>query len=143
MPHPAPDGPVLLYDGTCGFCAESVQLVLTHDRKRSLRFAALDSAFGRGVLQRHPELADVDSVLWVQPTGGPSPSEIVHSRSAAALEVASYLGGIWRLAALGRVIPASVRDAAYRFIARHRHRLTRGGRRCFVPTQEAGARFLE
>ena len=39
--------PVLLYDGTCGFCAESVQLVLRHDRRGALQFAALDSSFGR------------------------------------------------------------------------------------------------
>ena len=35
------DHPILLYDGTCGFCAESLQLVLRHDRRRTLRFAAL------------------------------------------------------------------------------------------------------
>ena len=51
--------PVLLYDGTCGFCAESVQLVLRHDRRGALQFAALDSSFGRAVLARHPEIAAV------------------------------------------------------------------------------------
>ena len=143
MPQPPPDGPVLLYDGTCGFCAESVQYVLKHDRKRSLRFAALDSAFGGGVLRRHPELAEVDSVLWVQPANRASPSERVYARSAAALEVLRYLGGIWWLAAVVRVIPTTVRDAAYLFIARHRHHLTRGGQQCFVPTEEERARFLQ
>ena len=33
---------LLLYDGTCGFCAQSVQFVLRHDRKRrTLRFSSL------------------------------------------------------------------------------------------------------
>jgi hypothetical protein len=63
----AESSPVLLYDGTCGFCAESVQLVLRHDRRRTLRFAALQGAFGVDVRARHPELARVDSVVWVDP----------------------------------------------------------------------------
>ena len=38
-------GPVLLYDGDCGFCAESVQLVLRHERRRRVRFAPLQGVF--------------------------------------------------------------------------------------------------
>ena len=135
-------GPVLLYDGTCGFCAESVQFVLKHDHKESLRFAALDSSFGRAVLERHPEIAGVDSLLWVVPARDDTSPEIVHTRSAAALDVASYLGGIWRLAMLARLVPRPLRDAAYRFVATHRHQLTRVGRLCFVPTTSQRARFL-
>ena len=60
---------VLLYDGTCGFCADSVQLVLRHDRRRTLRFASLQGAFGTAVRARHPELARADTVVWVDPAG--------------------------------------------------------------------------
>lgn len=135
-------GPVLLYDGTCGFCAGSVQFVLKHDRRRTLRFAALDSAYGREILERHPEIAGIDSVLWVEPPDAPDSSEVVFVRSLAALEVARYLGGVWRAAALARVIPGPLRDAVYRVVARHRHRLSRGGPACFVPASEERARFL-
>ena len=93
--------PVLLYDGTCGFCAESVQLVLRHDRRRTLRFAALQGAFGRTVRARHPELEGVDSVVWVEPPAEGRP-EAVLVRSDAALRVARYLGGPFHLARLAR-----------------------------------------
>ena len=97
-PMTAPDesiaGPVLLYDGTCGFCAESVQFVLKHDRRGQLRFAALDSAYGRSVLDRHPELHGFDSVLFVEPAMNGRP-ESVAAHSSAALRVAEYLGGRW------------------------------------------------
>ncbi|HEU5358273.1 MAG TPA: DCC1-like thiol-disulfide oxidoreductase family protein, partial [Gemmatimonadales bacterium] len=62
-------------------------------------------------------------------------------RSDAVLATAAYLGGLWRLAAAGAIIPAGWRDAMYDVVARHRHRL--GGRRCAVPTQDAVARFLD
>lgn len=135
-------GPVLLYDGTCGFCADSVQLVLRHDRKGTLKFAALESPFGRAVRDRHPELAQVDSVVWYDPPDGGT-GERVLTRSTAALRVARYLGGKWRLLTLARLIPSGIRDRAYDLVARHRHQLSRGGPQCLVPTPEQRARFLQ
>jgi predicted DCC family thiol-disulfide oxidoreductase YuxK len=133
--------PVLLYDGTCGFCAESVQLVLKHDRTKVLRFAALDSDFGRAVLQRHPELAGIDSVLWVEPSAERTGPERILTQSTAALRVAAYLGGAWRLATVAALVPRGLRDALYRLVAKHRHRLP-GGRQCLVPSVEERTRFL-
>jgi len=133
--------PVLLYDGTCGFCAESVQLVLRHDRRGTLHFAALDSAFGRALLARHPEVARVDSMVWYEPAAG-GDGERLLTRSAAGLRVARYLGGVWHLAAVARLIPRFIRDSLYDLLARHRHQLTRGGRQCLVPSPEQRARFL-
>ena len=141
----APDesiaGPVLLYDGTCGFFAESVQFVLRHDRRGLLRFAALDSAFGRAVLARHPEVREFDSVLFVEPAMNGAP-ERVAAHSSAALRVAEYLGGRWGLFRVARVIPSPIRDAVYRLVARHRHRLSAHGPQCVVPTAQDRARFL-
>jgi predicted DCC family thiol-disulfide oxidoreductase YuxK len=136
-----PPGPVLLYDGTCGFCADSVQLVLRHDRRGILRFAALDGVFGQAVRARHPELAQVDSVVWYEPARAGA-SERILTRSAAALQVARYLGGAWRFAAPARLIPRVFRDALYDLVARHRHSLGGGAQRCLVPSPDQRARFL-
>lgn len=134
-------GPLLLYDGTCGFCAASVRFILRHERQHSVFFASLQGALGSEVRSRHPELHEVDSMVWVEPSGaGP---EQVLVRSAAALRVANYLGGSWRLATLGRLLPASVRDRVYDWIARHRHGLTRTGAWCLVPSREQQSRFLD
>jgi len=137
-----PDGPVLLYDGTCGFCAQSVQFVLKRDRKRDLRFAPLQGVFAHGVLVRHPELVDVDSIVWVEATSGDARRETVLTQSAAAIRIAAYLGGRWRIAMLATLVPGPLRDAVYRLVAKHRHRLTRGGPECLVPTPEQRTRFL-
>src|SRR5260370_34879595 len=59
-------GPVLLYDGVCGLCNASVSMVLRHDRQGTLRFAALQSSYGEAVKARHPELASVDSIVFVE-----------------------------------------------------------------------------
>ena len=133
--------PILLYDGSCGFCAASVQFVLRHDRTGTLRFAPLDGPIGREIVRRHPEIASVDSAVWVEPAVAAA-AETVLTRSAAALRVARYLGGVWRLAALARIVPRAWRDAAYGVVARHRHRLARGEPQCLEPTPEQQNRFV-
>ena len=134
------NGPVLLYDGTCGFCAQSVQFVLSHEREHSLRFAALDSDFARDILTRHPHVQGTDSVVWVEPGDAPGMTGLLLTRSDAAIRVAWYIGGPWRAFEVARIVPRPIRDAVYRVIARHRHRI--GGTRCFVPGDKERSRFL-
>jgi predicted DCC family thiol-disulfide oxidoreductase YuxK len=135
---------LLLYDGSCGFCARSVQFVLRHEStRRTLCFAALDSGIGLEVRARHPSIEGVDSVVWVEPAETTG-DERVLVRSAAVLCVLRYLGGVWRvLAGLAAIVPRSLSDWAYDFIARHRHQLTRGGPACLVPTPDQRARFID
>jgi predicted DCC family thiol-disulfide oxidoreductase YuxK len=139
--HVQAEGPVLLYDGLCGFCNGTVQFVLPRDRRGVLRFATLQGDFGRAVVERHPELAGVDSLILVERgTGG---AEVVYVRSAGALRVAHHLGGAWRLAGLLQIVPRVVRDGAYDAFARVRYRLFGRYDACPLPSPEQRARFLE
>ena len=135
---------MLLYDGTCGFCAESVQFVLRHDRaRRTLRFASLQGATGSEVRVRHPELEAVDSVIWLESTAADG-RDLVLVRSTAALRVLRYLGGAWRILGwLGTVVPRPIRDAVYDLVARHRHMLVRGAPVCVIPTSDQRERFMD
>jgi predicted DCC family thiol-disulfide oxidoreductase YuxK len=135
--------PILLFDGTCGFCARSVQFVLARERRRrTLRFASLQSPTGLAARQRHPELASVDSVIWLEP-GGSDRGERVLVRSNAALEIMRYLGGGWSaLATIGGIVPRFVRDRVYDLIARHRHELDDAAS-CLLPSPEQRARFID
>jgi predicted DCC family thiol-disulfide oxidoreductase YuxK len=136
-----PAGPVLLYDGACGLCGATVRFVLRHERRRTLRFAALGGRYARGVVARHPGLDGTDSVVWVDPATGIRPERVL-LRSAAALRVAGYLGGAWRLLRVVWLVPRPLRDAAYDLVARHRHRLSAAGA-CVVPGPEERSRFLD
>jgi predicted DCC family thiol-disulfide oxidoreductase YuxK len=135
--------PILFYDGTCGFCATTVQFILKHERQRqSLRFATLQGPLAAEIKTRHPRLATIDSVVWYQPAEGTA-QERVLVRSSAGLAVARYLGGIWKfLAVLGWCVPKPLRDIAYRLIAKHRHKLVRNPT-CLLPTPEQRARFID
>jgi predicted DCC family thiol-disulfide oxidoreductase YuxK len=133
-------GPVLLYDGICGFCNSAVQTILRLDRRETMRFAALDSDFAREVIARHPILAGVDSVVYVDNPG--APDERVTIRSAAALRVVEYLGGPWRTLKVAGLIPTPLRDRLYDGFARIRYRVFGTHDTCPIPAPEVRARFM-
>jgi predicted DCC family thiol-disulfide oxidoreductase YuxK len=81
-------------------------------------------------------------MIWVEAAGAAA-QERVFVRSAAALRVARYLGGMWTFALAAWLVPRTLRDAAYDVLARHRHRLPGAADACFVPAPEERARFLD
>jgi predicted DCC family thiol-disulfide oxidoreductase YuxK len=132
--------PVLLYDGVCGFCNKTVQFLLERDRRGAMRFAALQSGYGREVVARHPELKGVDSVVFVEKADG---GERVYARSDAALKVAAYLGGLWKIFLSAYVAPRPLRDYLYDLFARNRYRFFGKYDQCMLPPAEARARFID
>lgn len=133
--------PVLLYDGVCGVCNRSVRTILRFDPTGPLRFAALGSVFAKAIIDRHPEIGNVDSVVFVDDPG--RPSERVAVRSAAVLRVADYLGGPWRLLNAARIIPTPLRDRLYDSFAAIRYRAFGKYDSCPLPAPEVRARFLQ
>jgi len=131
------DGPILLYDGSCGVCSRAVQWVLAHERSHSLRFAPIESAVGSELRALAGIAADVDSMLWTELREGRVRADI---RSSAMLRVLGYVGGPWRCLTALRVVPAFLRDAGYRIFAKWRYRLR--AQSCLVPTAQERARFL-
>ena len=135
-----PGSPVLLYDGVCGFCNNAVQFILRHESRHTLRFAAIQGKYAATLSARHPEVGDVDSVVWVE---GDSAAERVYIRSNAGFRVASYLGGFWRLFWVFWIVPSVVRDFCYDWFARHRYRWFGNYATCPVPSREIRSRFLD
>jgi len=127
---------VLLYDGVCGLCNHAVRFILTRDRCGEMKFAPLQGEFARLVVARHPGIAAVDSLVLV--ARGSGNGERVWVRSDAALEIARYLGGGWRLTRIFRLVPRVLRDWVYDRVAGSRYRLF--GKHGFPPPPPAGVR---
>lgn len=126
---------VIYYDGLCGLCDRFVQFVLPRDRRQRYRFAPLQGETAR---TRFPDGADpAESTTVIFDDEG-----TLRVRSDAALAILTGLGGIWRGAAVLRLLPRPLRDAGYDWVARHRRRWF--GRRdaCRIPSPEERDRFL-
>lgn len=136
--HELRQGPILLYDGECGVCSAAVQFILRHERRHTLRFAALHSELGLRLRQAAGVSAGLDSLLWVEAR---DQQVMAHQWSDAVLAVVSYLGGAWGAFSLLQVVPRALRDAAYRLFARNRTRWANP--HCLLPAPEQRARFLD
>ena len=127
---------IVVFDAHCLLCSGSVQFLLRHDRRHRLRFATVQSDAGRELLtQAGIDALDPQSFALVDGLS-------TWTETAAVLRVAHALGGPWRLAWIAWLIPAPLRDALYRWIARNRYRWF--GRRdvCFLPDPDDADRFI-
>jgi predicted DCC family thiol-disulfide oxidoreductase YuxK len=106
-----------------------------------MRFAALQSDYGQAARERHPFLASVDSVVLLDQSN--EGEERVFTRSDAALRVASYLGGAWKLCLAFYLIPRPVRNFFYDLVARYRYRFFGKHDACMIPAPDVRSRFLD
>ncbi len=134
--------PVVFYDGVCGLCNRLVQFLLKHDTRERFRFASLQSAFADPVLRRHgADPKDLDTVHVV--VDHDQPTERLLGRSDAIIFLVTEMGGIWKLAAIGKILPRPLRDAMYRLVARNRYRVFGKSESCMLPEPKHRAKFLD
>lgn len=131
---------ILLYDGLCGLCNSSVQLILRYDKKNTMRFAPLQNHFSRSIMERNPDLRTIDSLILIEEAG--TPEEKIFIRSSAALTIAGYLGGYWKIFLIFSLLPLVLRDALYDLVTRHRYRFFGTYETCPLPSQETKSRFI-
>ena len=132
---------VVLYDGVCGLCNRLNQFLLKRDRHDRFRFASLQSDVAVRLLQRHgTDALDLDTVYVVVNYG--QPSESLLSRSDAILHVLQRLGGIWAVAAAGKIVPKPLRDAFYKIVANNRYRVFGKYDVCLMPEEKYKQKFL-
>ncbi|HUB88947.1 MAG TPA: thiol-disulfide oxidoreductase DCC family protein [Dyella sp.] len=130
--------PVVVYDGVCLLCSRWVRFLLERDREGRYRFASMQSESGRHLLLTHGLDPDSPfSMLLVEDGCGYTDTTAI----ARVLRGLPYRRWRW-LSTIMLSVPRSIRDIAYRFVARHRYRLFGRSEQCFAPTPEQRARFM-
>lgn len=107
---------VVYYDGTCNLCNAAISWIRKSPKHNTIQCEALSE---KDFFRLYSEIRDdqpvVDSVV-VKSNGN------YYIESDAIVVIASKLGGFYRLFSVARVIPKSLRDKMYRYIARNRYR---------------------
>lgn len=128
--------PIILFDGVCNFCNGAVNFTIKRDKKKSIRFAALQSEVGIQLTKQYglPE-NDMRSFLFIE-------NGKMYNKSTAALKVCRRLTGLWPLVYGFIIVPAFIRNAVYDFIAKNRYKWFGQKQECMIPTPDVRARFL-
>ncbi|CAM8948388.1 unnamed protein product [Rhodiola kirilowii] len=108
--------PIMLFDGVCNLCNGGVKFVRDNDRKRSIRFEALQSEGGRKLLRRAGRAPDdISSVVLVE-------KERAYNKSEAVLKILDYIDLPFpQLAFFLQFVPLFIRDFAYDKVADNRY----------------------
>jgi predicted DCC family thiol-disulfide oxidoreductase YuxK len=129
---------IVVFDGKCLLCNGWVQFLLRHDRQGRIRFASMQGQEGGRLLREAGLSAGEGLQTLLVMEGGKS-----WQHTAAILRVLHRLGWPWRLAWVGWLVPAPLRDALYRWVARNRYRIWGRSDVCMVPAPEHAGRFLD
>ena len=129
------DSPILLFDGICNLCNDSVKFIIRRDKRGTIRFASLQSDVGQTLLDRHQLTSNLNSIVLID-------RDRAYTHSTALLRVCRYMDGIWPFFTVLRIVPPPLRDLVYNFIARNRYRWFGKQTTCMIPTAEMRSRFL-
>lgn len=124
---------LVIYDGTCGFCNNSVRFILDQEPNDDIRFIAQDSDLAVS-LRKQLHIADhIDSIIVI--TDGK-----YFIKTEAIFNVLTNVKSQWRHLNKLRIFPTVIADLFYDAIASNRYRLS--GNSCRVLTHEEKRYFI-
>ena len=130
------DRPLVIFDGKCVFCSRFARFILRFDRHRRIRLMAAQTPLGVA-LYRHYALDPVNYETNILLADGHA-----FFKSEASLRIFALLGFPWSLLSIVRILPLTVRDRVYGYIARNRLRWFGVRESCYLPDPSEADRFL-
>lgn len=126
---------IIFFDGVCVLCNGFADWVLKNDTTGVYKLAAIQGETAKRVLGEQAKDPMEWSIILKDETG-------ISTRSKAILKILYGLGGVGKLAAIFLVLPAWLRDAVYKFVARNRYRWFGKKDNCRISTQKETGRIL-
>ena len=129
------DHSLILFDGECNLCDNSVQFIIKRDPNAYFKFAPSQASIAQDILLREFGEDIPDSVILINSQG-------VFSRSSAVLRIASKMKWPWKVFAIFRIIPPFILNPFYRLVAKFRKKIWGSKEACMLPSPELNDRFL-
>lgn len=130
------DFKIILFDGVCNLCNTAIIFVIKRDSKDRFKFAALQSERGLELVKRYGINTEViDSIILIE-------EGKAYVKSTAALKIARGLSGGWPLLYGFVILPESLRNWVYDWIAKNRYKWFGKRESCMIPTPELLNKFL-
>lgn len=126
---------IILFDGFCNLCGNSVSLLIKYDKNNIFRFAAMQTKAGENIMQEYPILNDRKSIILIK-------QGTVFYKSDAIIEIAKQITGWPSILKYGFLFPKFLRDGMYDLIAKNRYFLFGKKDTCSTPSEKDIKRFI-
>jgi predicted DCC family thiol-disulfide oxidoreductase YuxK len=123
---------IIIFDGICGLCNKSVDILIKLDRKQRFLYTSLQGEFIK-TLNINPE---IDSIIYYE-------DEELFYKSTAILKILRSLGGLWVFTDLFYIIPRVIRDFFYDLIAKYRYTIFGKMESCRMPKEGEQELFID
>jgi predicted DCC family thiol-disulfide oxidoreductase YuxK len=128
--------PIVFYDGICGFCHKTVELLRKYDSRNRLRFAPLQGRTAEHMLAAKDHTPPYETLVLIL-------EGVTYYRSEAALRALALCNRPLSMLLIFLVVPSFIRDAVYQLISQNRYRLFGKTDSCPVPDPAERAYFLD
>ncbi|WP_442265269.1 thiol-disulfide oxidoreductase DCC family protein [Tenacibaculum sp. ZS6-P6] len=105
---------IVLYDGTCGFCNQSILFILNKKPSDRLRFISQQSNIGKQIKLQFNINEQLDSIFLIE-------NQIVYTKANGFLKILSHLNSKWYYISYLKYVPNFISNPVYDLIAKYRH----------------------
>lgn len=124
---------LVIFDSYCVLCNRVIQFLSKIDKHEKLLFTSFESKTWKSLQIPLPE--NTDSVVFIT-------RNTYYLRSEAVIEIAKTLPFPFRIISIYRLLPKSLRNSIYNFIARNRFRLFGESQACKLITGKSKRAYL-
>jgi predicted DCC family thiol-disulfide oxidoreductase YuxK len=127
---------IILFDGVCNLCNSAVNFVIERDRANLFKFTTLQEEPGISLLKKYRiNSKEIDSIVLIA-------HGKVYVKSTAALRIAKNMSKGWPLLYIFIIVPVSIRDKIYEYVARKRYTWFGKKEQCMIPSPSLKEKFL-
>lgn len=130
------DKKIILFDGVCNLCDNSVKFIIKHDKNDLFRFVALQSELGQKII-KYLGIQDrnVDSIILYEP------NKAYYYKAEAIKKIMSELGN-WKKIVSFLIPKGTIGNYFYDFVAKNRYKWYGKKESCMMPTAAILNKFL-
>ena len=125
---------IVFFDSNCLLCSRFIRILLKND-KRKFHYSGFESEIAREVLPQHLQ-HDPQTIVFYQ-------DDELWFRSRAIFKIINNLRFPWPILGIFSILPVSLNDFVYNWVAGNRFAWFGRSQNCFIPTPEQKSRFFE
>ena len=128
---------IVYFDGVCGLCDWSVNLLVKMDTQKNLKFSSLQGKSGQILLSDLKiDLNEFNTVLF-------KVNDQVYTKSTAVFKIINSIGGFYKIFLIFNLLPTKFNDWIYGRIAKHRYKFFGKLDKCDISKFNTPGQFIE